>query len=170
MNIMRWFYVGVAAFIGLGFAFALSGCSTPAPITITPPSISTTAPAPSVANDPLSNLNAFTLADLQQAESIATAQGDTIAQACYPALMQFVTNLPHGSTAKPVGAFSVFQTARGTRLALTGGVPVALKLACSPLLMDEQQFLLKLGVIASGAAITGGALPLLPIPPPVPLS
>ncbi len=153
----KWLYGSIGAFIFVaGAAICLSGC--------TAQPVSTPAPQ----NDPLSNLNAFTVADLQQAEAIATAQGDTIAQACYPALMQFVTSLPHGATAKPIGAFSAFQTARGTRIALTGGVPTALKLACSPLLMDEQQFLLKLGAIASGAAVTGGLLPLLPIPPPIP--
>lgn len=130
--------------------------------------------SPASSADPLGQIATFAVADLQAAEAEAVAQGDAIAQPCYPALIQFVQSLQSqagsltaGTSIK--GGFSGFQAARGLRikvqaqvaggLSLKSVVPDYLKLGCSALVLDEQTFLLRLAALAGGAAATAGVGP-----------
>lgn len=150
---------------------ALAACSAePAPVAS---SSATSTPATATAPaSPLAQLSSFTVTDLQNADKIAVANGDTLGHACYPALIQFIQSLPAASTGGTVsGAISAFETARAARLKLQGvvaaGLPDYLKLGCSPLVLDEQTLLVKLGALSAGAAalapvvpaIASGALP-----------
>ena len=108
--------------------------------------------------DPLAAVAQFTVADLQAADAIAQANNDALGHACYPALVQLIQSLPQASPSTTVaGAFSVFETARVTRIkvesAAGASLPDYLKLGCAPLLMDEQTFLLRLAAIGAGSAI-----------------
>lgn len=105
----------------LASSFALAACSTPS----IPGS-----PSP----DPIQQVANFTVADLTLADADAVASNDTVAHACYPALIQFVDSLPSSTSGTTVaGAFSAFQKARDLRNAAAGGVPLYLTMGCGPL-------------------------------------
>ena len=118
--------------------------------------------------DPLAKIATFTIADLQNADAEAVAANDVVAHACYPALIKFVTELQAqnaSSTGQPLtvsGAFSAFQKARNVRRSVAAGggfsVPDYLKLGCAPLVLDEQQLLIRLGLIGAGSLIPGASV------------
>ena len=137
-------------FLALVAAALLAGCSTPS------------APPPLTGNvqvDAIAWQN-FTVADLDNAESLALASGDVISQPCYPALKAIVESLPitkppvPGTPAPTVGLATQFQQARGIINPLRAGIPTGLLLGCGPLAsqlkMDVTTLIAK---IASGAAI-----------------
>jgi hypothetical protein len=118
----------------------LSGCAPPAANTTT--------------GNPLANLSAFTVADLQNADKIAVANNDALAHACYPALIAWIQSLPSATQGTTVsGAVSAFELARTTRIGATTGIPNAVKLGCGGLLIDEQTLLLKLGAMAATSVV-----------------
>lgn len=116
----------------------LSGCAGTASFNLPPPTGNATADLNSLAN--------FTTADLDNAEAMANAQGDTIAAMCYPAIKRFVTEqqaaLNGGSGMTVSGAVSAFQQARGAvkkgQALLSGGIPDYLLVGCAPLVVDVQ--------------------------------
>jgi len=99
----------------------------------------------------LAAFSAFTISDLQAADSDAVAAGDQISHACYPALITFVQSLPT-SPGTVSGAFSAFQKARDIRHGIEGGLPTYLKIGCAPLVMDERMLIARLAVIGGVAA------------------
>ena len=98
---------------------------------------------PSLATS-LNTLGSFTIADLQNANAIAIKANDTLAMACYPALIVFVQgqqNSVNGAATNTVSsAFSAFEA---TRTAAQGGAALisqstltALESACGGLVQD----------------------------------
>lgn len=86
------------------------------------------------AQDPLRSISTFTVTDLQSADADAVAVNDTVAHACYPALIQFIQSLPSSTGGTTVvGAFSAFQKARDLRNVAFAGVPLYLTMGCGPL-------------------------------------
>lgn len=112
----------LVAVLGAGL---LAGCSSL-------PSISVT--LPSDPNGAIQAVAAFTISDLQAADADAVAHNDTIAHACYPALIQFVASQQGGLGDLTVrGAFGAFQRARDLKGTIQAGVPNYLTLGCGPL-------------------------------------
>jgi hypothetical protein len=115
------------------------------------------------AGDPAQTIARFALGDLQAALADARAHDDAVAAPCWAALIplveQYAARRPDAGIA---GGFSAFQRARDLVGAGNRGVPDALKLACAPVVLDTQATIARLGLIAGGAAATGGiGLPLL---------
>lgn len=153
------------------FALALGACAQPTPTPTPGPSPSPTpAPAP-VANNPLQQLNAFTIADLQAASADAHAQpdgpgcakgtGDCTAWPCYDALAGLVATLPTSVPNQTVGVALAFQKGRDLVNGVSGvaGPLASLNRACAPLVIDTQTLLNKLLLLGAGAAGTGGLIP-----------
>jgi hypothetical protein len=122
--------------------------------------------------NPLIVLQQFTIADLQAALADATAQTppDTVAAACYTALIPFVQSQVQNPLPAGAGAFQALQKARDAKAYLANiqsptGPLASLNTACAPLVLDVQNTLvtlgLSVGVIANpaGAAATLGGLP-----------
>lgn len=126
----------------------------------------TTVPAPT---DPVSQIKAFTLADLQAASADAHAQptqpgcpsGDCTAYQCYDFLIATLPTLPGFQPQQTLGVAITFQKLRDLNNGLGGasGALQSLNRACAPLVIDTQTTLNRLGLIAGGAAATGGLLP-----------
>jgi hypothetical protein len=126
----------------------LSGCAT-----VSLPSH----PAPQSLGEALANVKGDLVVDLAAADAIAVAHNDVVAHACYPVLAKYLPGQGKPTIDQIKGVFSAFEEARATRLGIesrvSGGLPVELKLACAQLLMDEQQFILRLAAIAGGSAV-----------------
>jgi hypothetical protein len=122
--------------------------------------------------NPLVVLQQFAVADLQAALADATAQTppDTVAAACYTALIPFVQSQVQNPLPAGAGVFQALQKARDAKAYLANiqsptGPLAGLNSACAPLVLDVQNTLVTLGisvgVIANpaGAAATLGGLP-----------
>lgn len=122
--------------------------------------------------NPLVVLRQFTVADLQAALADAKTQTppDTVAAACYTALIPFVQSQAQNPLPAGAGVFQALQKARDAKAYLANiqsptGPLAGLNTACAPLVLDVQNTLLTLGisvgVIANpaGAAATLGGLP-----------
>ena len=139
----------------LAFSIMLSGCATAGPL-----------PTDTAAQ----NISKLTTADLTAAAAISTANGDTVGANCANALNTWLTSLaPAGEpTAQPavVGPASAFAEARvHVRAAQTvvsqikAGVPEAVHIACSPVVVDANSLLIQLGLIAGGAKVLAPLAP-----------
>lgn len=120
----------------------------------------------------LSNLKAVSIADLQNAETIAVANNDALMVPCYPALVQFVQSFagPNGTVS---GAFSAFETVRVTRRGMMGGLPDYLKLGCAAGVIDEATIITRLASMLGLAATLGPIAPIVAppmVPAPIPAS
>lgn len=116
--------------------------------------------------NPLAQLSAFTLADLQAASADAHASNDQTAYQCYDYLIGVIPTLPSFTPGSTVGAVLAFQKLRDLNngLASQGGALKSLNLACAPLVIDTQTTINKLLLIGAGGAATGGAIaPLVPV-------
>jgi Prokaryotic membrane lipoprotein lipid attachment site len=159
---------------------ALAGCSstssTPS-LTISSAGITTSstplpgasAAGPSGPTDPLAQLAAFTLADLQAADADAKAQTppDVTASQCYDFLIAVIPTIQLPNGAQTVGAVMAFQRLRDINngIGASGGIMKSLNLACAPLVIDTQTTVNRL--VAIGGGVAAGAsvgLPLLPLP------
>lgn len=106
----------------------------------------------------------FAAADVQGADALAQAQGDAIAHACYPVLLDWLNQQAVAPPATPTAGAAVrFQQLRGGVKRLSAGVPQAVLLGCAPLLvdatMDLDAFISKLSAMLAGAGV---GLPVLP--------
>jgi hypothetical protein len=114
-------------------------------------------PAPQSLGEVFANLQGDLVIDLAAADVIAVAHNDALGHACYPVLAKYLPGQGKPTVDQIKGAFSAFEEARATRLGVEGkvssGIPTELKLACAPLLMDEQQFILRLAAIAGGSTV-----------------
>lgn len=102
-----------------------------------------------------SSVGPLVRADVQRGLEIATAAQDAAGVACATAILQ---SLPEPTQApQPIGVFSLFMATRELRRAKAGGVSEAVHNACSPLIMDAQTTLSKLGlsVVPGGGALGG---------------
>lgn len=135
-------------FVGLLF---MSGCGNTLPVV---PGATPTDPLASV-SQAVQQIGTFTVADLTAADADAVLHNDAIAHACYPALIKFVQSSPLSATnTTVVGAFTAFQAARDvTNTVQSFQVPDYLKLGCAPLVMDVQNFIVRLAAIGGGAAV-----------------
>lgn len=117
-------------------------------------------------NTVVANLGKFTVADINAADKIAVTNNDAAGIQCYPVLAKFVQSLPSANGGQTVaGAVSAFEQARVLRMQITGiitgndgGQLMNVRLACSALVMSEQQFLANLGILAAGGAVGAPAL------------
>lgn len=137
------------------FALALAAC---AQIPVAPAAGGTSA-----STDPLASLKAFTVTDLQSALADAQAQTppDQVAANCYQALIPLVQSQSTNPLPSAAGAFSAFQKGRDVGTIAQAGIPAGLNIACAPLVIDTQQTLAKLGIIAAGGAVAaGGVIPI----------
>lgn len=154
---------GLAALALIG----LAGCATapaqaPANTASAPPTTLAQAIAPSpgavpaAPADPLAQLKAFTLADLQAASVDAGAQNppDVTAKQCYDYLISVIPTLPGFAPGQTVGAVLAFQHLRDLNAGLNASNArlKSLNLACAPLVLDAQATLNKLLAIGAGAA------------------
>ena len=116
--------------------------------------------SPPTSTDPLASLKSFTVADLQSALSDAQAQTppDQTAANCYQALIPLVQSQSTNPLPSTAGAFSAFQKARDVGSLVQAGIPAGLNIACAPLVLDTQQTLAKLGIIAAGGAVAAGGI------------
>lgn len=116
----------------------------------------------SVADITAANADASTVITPATATSAAVVR-DPIAAACYPALIQFLQNLPTGTpTTGTFIAVQLFQKKRDFIAQLQAGLPSYLKIGCAALLGSEVQILTQaLGLVGITVA-TGGITGLLP--------
>lgn len=116
----------------------------------------------SASSDPSQQLLAFSLADLQAADKIAKANGDTVAATCYDYLIpkvQAIQTAEATSTASVAGAASFAEVSRGLTVQMNNAKS-GLNVACAPLVLDTANTALQLaGKIstAATAVATGGA-------------
>jgi hypothetical protein len=137
---------------------ALEGCA-PAPAASAAPVAGAVAAAP--AANSVTQLQAFTVADLTAALADATAAKDTVAATCWAALIPVVQAQGATLGVLPVGAVSAFQKARDVGVGIKVGLP-ALNVPCAPLVLDTQNTLLRLGALTGAGIIAGPLVPLLP--------
>lgn len=116
--------------------------------------------------NPAAILQAFAIGDLQNALADANGQTppDTVAAACWQELINVVQSPAISLLPNQLGAFSAFQKARDLQnlvsaLQSNSGPLTALKVACAPVILDTQTFLMRLGVIGGTVAATGGLIP-----------
>jgi len=154
----------------LAFAVALSACASQVkvqpPVTLTPTATTTTSTASTAPTDPLAQLKAFTLTDLQAASTDAHTNNDPTAAQCYDFLIKTLPTLPSFTPGTTVGAFVAFQKLRDLNNGVQSqtGTLKSLNLACAPLVIDTQTVINKLLLIGAGAAATGGAIePIAPV-------
>lgn len=153
------------------------------PLVITPKVAAAVVPAGKVTvtqaqQNPFLVIQQFTATDLQNALADANAQTppDTVAAACYTALIPIV----NGGLANPLptapGAFLLFQKARDLQALLanlqsSNGPLSSLNIACAPLILSAQNTLIQLGIIGGGvvavAGTGGAALPAFPLLAPL---
>lgn len=124
--------------------------------------------------NPVSVLRTFTLGDLQAALADAQAQvpPDTVAAACYSALIPIIQTGVANPLPKGLGAFQLLQKARDLKAAMANlqsptGPLSSLNTACAPLVLDAQNTLIQLGILGGGVVATSGLL--LPLKLPIPL-
>lgn len=124
--------------------------------------------------NPLAVIQQFTATDLQAALTDANAQTppDTVAAACYTALLTIVNNPINNPLPTAPGAFQLFQKGRDLQALLANlqsptGPLAPINTACAPLILSAQNTLIQLGVIGGGVTAvvgTGGAaLPAMPL-------
>ncbi len=94
---------------------------------------------PGVQNEELAT---FTRDDLNAAISIAQAGGDDVAANCYTQIRDHYT-VVQGPAIEIKGLFSAHAAARQARRAAQAGVPEPVHLACSPLVVDAQSFVIR---------------------------
>ena len=148
-----------------------------------PPAAPTAAPAAPAAGsaltttqvqqNPLLLLQAFSVDDLQDAIKLANAQNppDTTAANCYTTILNVVQNVANPSAPSGVvGAFTGLQIARDAKatalnlLSPTGPL-IGISNACAPLILDAQNTLIGLGVVAGvvanpvGGSVAAAGLP-----------
>ena len=113
-----------------------------------------------VSINPAAALQQFTLTDVQNALTDATANHDVVAANCYTAL-EAAIKAQAPATAVPVsGVLSAFQKLRDLQQGVQVGLP-ALNIPCAPLVLSTQQTLLRLGLGAGTVAILGPMAPAL---------
>lgn len=154
------------AVAALALAVGLSGLLLPHPAAAQPKAAKPTT-AQAQAN-PILVLQQFTAGDLQAAIADAQAQTppDTVAIACYQALLPLV----QGGVANPLpaspGLFQAVQKTRDAQALLANlqsptGPLAAVNTACAPLVVQAQTTLVQLGILAGAvAAKVGLSLPL----------
>lgn len=156
---------------------SLGACATqgqaPASPVVSIATATSAAPAASApAQNGLAQLASFTLGDLQAASADAHAQvpPDQTAFQCYDWLIGQMPVIQAAGQPQTVGAILAFQKARDllNGVSSVNGTLKNLNLACAPLANDVQVTLAKLGLLAAGAGVTGGAAGALLAPLPLP--
>ena len=116
--------------------------------------------------NPFAVLQTFTVGDLQTA--LADAQGqtppDTTSAQCYTALIPMVAAGVNNPLPAGLGVFQALQKARDAKALLANiqspnGPLASLNIACAPLVLDAQNTLIQLGIVAGSVAATGGLVP-----------
>ena len=103
------------------------------------------------AENPLANLEKFTIADLQAADARAVAAGDAAGHQCYPVLIGVIQSAQaKAGSAKPTGPIDLFEA--GRILAMQGpqsvsGVAQQVNLGCAALFIDANMTLARLGLM-----------------------
>lgn len=130
-------------FISLCLAFVLTGCAIAQSVTPAAPLEQTVAS---------SSLAEVTRADLVAAISAAKVANDTAGENCAQALMDWLGQAP---AVQPTiaGAFSAFEALRIQNMRVSAGIPKVVHLACAPVVLDAQDVLFKLGLIAAKKAV-----------------
>lgn len=95
-------------------------------------------------------------ADLDAAIADAEAHNDTIAATCYKGIKDYLARQASPAVDAPQGGgiISLYQRGRNVNQAKNQQPPPELKMACSALVVDGQQFLAKMALMATPA---GGA-------------
>lgn len=169
--------------LALGWSSPLYAASANAPTLTKMPTSRPAAAAPaspsgkitqaSAQQNPLLVLQAFTLSDAQAALADANGQTppDTVAAACYTAIIAMLGNPLSDPLPQQPGLFIAYQKARDAKAFLSSiqsptGPLAPLNQACAPLVLDAQQTLIGLGVATGviAATATAGGAPLLALP------
>lgn len=129
----------------LVLVIVLAGCATTAP--------------PSTVAEAKARLTEVVRADIIRGVEIATAANDIAAMACGNAILDALP--PEGAASlTPIGVFSTYIAGRELHRKVTAGVDEKLHIACAPLILDAEQTLVKLGLIAApGGGALGGLMP-----------
>ena len=97
-------------------------------------------------------LGQLVISDLDAATANAEAHGDTIAATCYQAIKAYIgepAETPAAETPDKTGIITLYQKARNLNQAQKQEPPDELKMACSALIVDSQQFVAKIGAMAA---------------------
>lgn len=100
----------------------------------------------------------FERADVERGRAIAAAANDQAAVGCADAVLK---TLPEASVAPaltPIGVFSAVMKAREVRRKVSAGIDEGVHNACAVVILDAQQTIMKLGLMAVPG---GGALRML---------
>ena len=128
------------------------------------------APEPKSVSDVLTQIAIKGTADLEAADSIASAidpdtnqMRDEIAHTCFVAMIKFIGKLPKPDTTTPPGPAVVFERVRLARLTAQAGLPTYLRIGCAPLVQDETLLFIRIAAMVGVTVGTGGvAAPALP--------
>ena len=104
----------------------------------------------------LSDLQQFTLADLNQALADANAHNDQAASQCYSTLIAVINEGLPDLPPKPIGAISAFQALRdiiGQGPGKADAIAKRINLGCAALFVDANFTLAKLLAIGAGSVI-----------------
>lgn len=120
--------------------FLLAGCASQAPVLpVIDPS----------RGDALEQILEVSVADIRAAHELAIAAGDEPAKACWPVLEEWVAELAEyrGLTApmdQSPGVATTYQRIRNIRRQVGSGVPEQVEIACSAMVHESAQFILRL--------------------------
>lgn len=133
--------------LALALAGALSACAT-APGALNPLS---------GLNDVLTKFTTWTVADAQAASADAHAHNDVIAYTCWDWVSTKAQATGAGPLAPISGLMSGLQVARDIRRTVMTGVSDDFQVHCGPLILDEENVILKSGLMAGITAAGGPA-------------
>jgi hypothetical protein len=165
----------LAALAAVTIISVITGCSSAPVPSASTAAAGTPAPQPSGIATLLQKGAALVAKDTAAAEADAVAHNDAVSQPCYPAINTWVQGLaPASGTSAPVaGLFSAQQKLRDLASQPGFTVPVAVRLACAALLMDDATFIAKFdlfvatGVASGGSSVGAAAInAVLPVPLP----
>lgn len=104
------------------------------------------------------DLSKLVRADVEAAHGIAKESNDAAGVACMEVLLKHIPTSAAVSTT-PAGAVSAFMLVREARRKRSAGIPDDLHNACAPLVLDAEETILKLGLLAlPGGGLAGRAL------------
>jgi len=99
-------------------------------------------------DDLLARLATITQEDLDAAIVDAQSHNDILALACYQTLKPTLAALRDQAKFESKGSISRYQRARDLRRGVEGGIPDNVRLGCGGLLIDQRDFILRLGLMA----------------------
>lgn len=104
-------------------------------------------------------LQQITAADAQRAREIAALAQDPDGVACATAIATWVAGQPAMNALAPNGILSAYMLGREAHRGVQGGIPSEVHRACAVLVLDAQQTLIRLGLMAAPVPGLGALIP-----------